>query len=131
MRNKLKYFSITIALLILLTSCSIFTPDNQVFYGGEILNDSKISEIKAEILNNEDNKSEGSSSDSENNTPGSEEQDGAEYSTVYWTSGGSVWHLSEDCGHLKRGKVIISGTVQDAMDAGKEKVCSTCGKKSP
>ena len=130
MRNNLKYFSITIALLSLLTSCSILIPNEQVFDGGEILNDAKMSEIKAEILKGEDDKSNTSQVVDESDASNGSGPDSEETSIVFWTSGGSVWHLFEDCGHLKRGKEILSGTVQDAMDAGKEKVCSTCDKKS-
>ena len=47
--------------------------------------------------------------------------------TVYWTEGGSVWHLSTNCYHLKSAK-IYSGYVQDAINAKKSKLCSYCEK---
>ena len=47
--------------------------------------------------------------------------------TVYWVKGGSVWHLSRDCYHL-RNKDVISGSVEEAQEAGKTKVCSNCSK---
>lgn len=48
--------------------------------------------------------------------------------TVHWTAGGSVYHLDADCRHLRRSKEILHGTMDEATDAGKEKVCSACGK---
>ena len=46
---------------------------------------------------------------------------------VYWTEGGSVWHNTKDCSALARSKNIISGSVHDAVEAGKERVCKKCG----
>ena len=48
---------------------------------------------------------------------------------VFWTESGSVWHSFKDCGHLKNSKEILSGSVDDAIAAGKEKLCTTCQKK--
>ena len=47
--------------------------------------------------------------------------------TVYWTEGGSVWHLSVNCHHLKS-TTIYSGYIKDAIDAKKTKLCSYCEK---
>ena len=47
---------------------------------------------------------------------------------AYWTEGGSVYHTNRDCGHLARAKTVTSGTIEEALDAGKAKVCSTCAK---
>ncbi len=49
--------------------------------------------------------------------------------TVYWTEYGTVWHLFEDCGHLKGSKSILSGSVEKAMEEGKIKLCSSCIKR--
>lgn len=127
-----KHF-VVIGLLILAvfaTSCDIFTPSNEVFKGGEILNAEKMSEIKAEIFGSADETTDSVIETTSNDSSKSENSEVEQPSEVYWTSGGSVWHLYEDCGHLKRGKDIISGTVQEAIDAGKEKVCSSCDKKA-
>ena len=51
-----------------------------------------------------------------------------ENGTVYWTKGGSVWHVSRECYHIKKSNNVESGTVEDAIEAGKEKICSHCGK---
>ena len=47
--------------------------------------------------------------------------------TVYWVKNGEVWHLKESCSSLSRSKNIQSGTVSDAIAAGKERVCKRCG----
>ena len=46
---------------------------------------------------------------------------------VYWVKNGEVWHISVNCSSLSRSKNILSGTVETAMDAGKERGCKRCG----
>lgn len=48
--------------------------------------------------------------------------------TVYWVANGEVWHLTESCPSLSRSKNIKSGSVSEAMAAGKARVCKRCGK---
>lgn len=64
------------------------------------------------------------STESESETLFSDEQS----NIVYWTKSGSVWHVTDQCHHLKKSKNIQSGSVEEAMESGKEKVCSSCGK---
>ncbi len=47
--------------------------------------------------------------------------------TVYWVKSGEVWHTKSTCSSLSRSKSILSGTVQEAMLAGKTRVCKRCG----
>lgn len=49
--------------------------------------------------------------------------------TYYWTAGGSVYHSSPDCYHI-RGKAQASGILQDALDAGKKRLCYDCPKNN-
>lgn len=46
--------------------------------------------------------------------------------TVYWTSGGKSYHFSENCATLSRSNNIKSGTLQDALNAGKKDPCNIC-----
>ncbi|MBR3862893.1 MAG: hypothetical protein IKM42_04485, partial [Clostridia bacterium] len=46
--------------------------------------------------------------------------------TVFWLSGGSVYHTNSDCHHIKGKPNVQSGTVAEATGAGKARVCSTC-----
>ncbi len=43
--------------------------------------------------------------------------------TVYWVSGGSVYHLSKDCPSLSRSSNIQSGTVEES---GRQRACKNC-----
>lgn len=47
--------------------------------------------------------------------------------TVYWVESGKVWHTTDKCSTLSRSKDIMSGTVDAAKAAGKERVCKRCG----
>ena len=46
---------------------------------------------------------------------------------VYWVKGGEVWHVKKTCSSLSRSKTILSGSVDDAIAAGKTRVCKRCG----
>ena len=47
-------------------------------------------------------------------------------SVVYWTEGGTVYHLRDTCSTLKRSKEIFHGSIEDAILAQKERACKTC-----
>ena len=47
---------------------------------------------------------------------------------VCWTDGGSVWHLSTDCGHISDESELHIGSTDDAQTDGKTRVCSVCEK---
>ena len=49
---------------------------------------------------------------------------------VYWLEGGGVWHESRKCPSLSRSDPdkLLSGSEQDAINAGKERVCKNCSK---
>jgi len=47
--------------------------------------------------------------------------------TVYWTPGGRVYHARRDCSTLSRSTTVLSGTVSQAMNAGKPALCKVCG----
>lgn len=46
--------------------------------------------------------------------------------TAYWTDGGGSYHFSSNCTSLKRSKTVRSGTLQQALDAGKTDPCNLC-----
>lgn len=52
---------------------------------------------------------------------------GGDSQTVYWTPGGSVWHVTKACSSLSRSKEIIAGSVASAQAAGKDRACKRCG----
>lgn len=46
--------------------------------------------------------------------------------TSYWTPNGKSYHFSKGCPSLSRSKTIFSGTLSDALDAGKTDPCNNC-----
>ena len=48
---------------------------------------------------------------------------------VYWTQYGKVYHTHEDCGSLNNSDTLYKGTVTDAIDNGRTRICSFCAKK--
>ena len=135
MSKSVKYIVLTFALMLIFCSCA----DKMEFYGGELLDSAKISEIASFVFATETAENVLSEKETENLTE-TKEQD-AEYNedatyidedsekdqTVFWTKSGKVWHLSRDCGYIKNSEVE-SGSLSDAVESKKERVCSSCGK---
>ena len=48
--------------------------------------------------------------------------------TVFWTDSGKVWHIKSECGSLKNAEKINNGSIDKALEAGKERVCKKCSK---
>ena len=48
---------------------------------------------------------------------------------VYWTAHGKRFHTHEDCPALSRTEELTAGTVQEAIDAGRETMCKICEKR--
>lgn len=49
--------------------------------------------------------------------------------TVYWTKHGTVYHTSDECNHLDRSEELVYGTVEQATEAKKVRICKTCAKR--
>ena len=143
MKHLIKIFSLIISfiLLIALCSCSVFTYDNSRFDGGDTLNEELLSKIENDIhgesetgesQTSESQTSESQTSESQTSESQTTEADNEgnkdDSNTVYWTSGGTVWHTRRDCSYLKKSKNILSGTVEEAISEGKNKLCSSCEK---
>ena len=149
-QKRLLVVATLLILIFLFTACE----ENNDFRGGELLDSEKMSEIKSEIIGdlvtsegetdsdinfNDTENDIGSDETFSNNVDGdvTEKTDSAaqngndsqntEKIIVYWTKSGKVWHLSENCRYIKNSEQI-SGTVEEAIEAGKERVCSSCGK---
>lgn len=129
-----RFFCVLAALLTLavaMSSCSYFEAKDR-YKGGQLLDDELLADIREEIfssrLYDEDLiESFGTESDlhlSESDT------DAETADLVYWTDGGSVWHTYSNCGHLKNSNnAVHSGTRDEAREAGKTRLCSSCAKK--
>lgn len=46
--------------------------------------------------------------------------------TAYWVPNGKSYHFRRSCPSLSRSDVVYSGTLQDALDAGKTDPCNNC-----
>ena len=135
--------------------CSEYLPEQETISSGEILTPEYMAEISQKLVEEKNTSSEVSNDDSTLKTEdssvlelddiqteynsvtqaivtsqqieGGETPDETTIDVVYWTEGGSVWHNTKDCSALARSKNIISGSVHDAVRAGKERVCKKCG----
>ena len=49
---------------------------------------------------------------------------------VFWLEGGAVWHVSQYCSTVNKSdpEKVKNGSVQEAIDSGKERPCRICGK---
>ena len=45
---------------------------------------------------------------------------------VYWVDGGQVWHLKTECGYISDGSTVFYGSLENAVQCGKYRVCSSC-----
>ena len=48
---------------------------------------------------------------------------------VYWTKFGTVYHSSQDCGHLNHSDELIMGTVEEAIQANRTRLCKDCAAR--
>lgn len=183
MKRILKFTVVMLLFTMVLCACS----SRSGVYGGEPLDDEKLSEIKSSIFTEKEsdritesavtekdetetervidedsettaegsNEDEGvditealtekESEEEQSETDASDETEGekateskpatehesatesSEIGIVYWTKNGTVWHTRKECGHIKNSEVI-SGTVSEAEEAGKTRLCSSCAK---
>ena len=59
-------------------------------------------------------------------TPPVEEEQPQGSGTVYWTPNGKSYHSTDECVSLKRSRTILSGSISDAIAAGKSDPCNIC-----
>lgn len=45
---------------------------------------------------------------------------------VYWSTFGHVYHTSPDCSHLNQSDELTEGNVEQAIAAGRTRICKTC-----
>ncbi len=128
MKIKTFFLAIILSFAILFSSCSTPQAANNEYYGGEAMNAEILSEIAESIFAESESKENSTSNETthDNETTEKREHDGV----YYWTESGGVYHMWSDCGHLKNSQNIESGSKDDAILDGKEKLCSSCEKKS-
>ena len=115
------YFTVfVLCFLVLAVMCSRSSYSRRVsgFDAGEPLTPEGVESIIAAI-------SEREAAVTEKYTASTDESGEA---LVFWTDSGKVWHISPECSSLRKSTNIKSGNISDAEAAGKERVCSVCGK---
>lgn len=45
---------------------------------------------------------------------------------VFWTAGGEVWHEWQDCYRISKKNPVLTGSIEEAMAANKDRGCSSC-----
>ena len=122
---------VVVCLCFSITSCNFDETKNN-FHGGEILDQDIIESIR-DALSNVETSSEVTEDQSEKSeqTEQTELQSGinGNETVVFWAEGGSVWHTYEDCRYIDD-KDCNSGYVTDAINAGKDRLCSACKKRA-
>ena len=93
-------------LLLVCTACTPLSP----FEKGEVLSAEEVEARRAALL-------------AEQEANAAQPYDG----TCYWLKSGTVYHISLDCTYIKDKENVLSGTVDEALAAGKERCCSRCG----
>lgn len=123
MKNRALIIIFVIVTLLVLGSCSNYLDSPEEFYGGELVDSEMLSSLAESILAEEEltEKVEDETTKEEI----TREHDG----TYYWTKSGKVYHKWSDCGYIKNSKEVFDGTLEDAIEAGKENLCSSCAKK--
>lgn len=48
---------------------------------------------------------------------------------VYWSPFGRVYHTHDDCSHLNKSEQLTYGSVEQAIEAGRTRLCVTCARK--
>ena len=102
------------ALLLLLTGCSGRT-SYEDFYGGTPLDSDSIRSASVWILSETEKKE-------------TVVTDASGIRMYFWTEGGEVYHSTPACSRLASAKTVLSGSVDSAALAGKDRGCSVCCK---
>ncbi|MBR2312269.1 MAG: hypothetical protein IKA46_03160 [Clostridia bacterium] len=112
-------FSVFMVALLLLVMSTASCAGGEPFDAGETLSASDVAALRDSLLGEQ-------SSTPTPEQPSSTGDDAVPSGTVFWLSGGSVYHTNSDCHHIKGKPNVQSGTVAEATGAGKARVCSTC-----
>ena len=99
--------------------CSCAADEPQVEYNGELLSQEDIFALADQFTATE-------TADEETESEETEESKEPADGIVYWTEGGSVFHEWHSCGHLSKKNEIMSGSIEEAIAAGKERGCAFC-----
>lgn len=110
-----RFILIAFAAIILLSGCGKSAPDIQ--YNGTKLSEEELLAMATSFE---------TETEAELEPETVEETDEPQDGVVHWTEGGTVWHEWQTCSHLSRRDPVTTGTVEEAMAAGKTRGCAFC-----
>lgn len=119
MRPILKQTCIFIVLVLLVFLCSCHSSVPVVEYDGRLLSSEEIWEL-GESFRGE------TETETETETEAQEETKEPADGIVHWTAGGEVWHESRSCNRISQRSPMITGSIDEAIAAKKERACSVC-----
>lgn len=103
---------------VLLFACSANAPS--VEYNGNLLSEEEIFALSDRFPRESE-----ADALTESETESAETEEPAD-GVVHFTDGGTVWHERLSCGHLSKKDEIRSGSIEDAIAAGKTRGCYFC-----
>jgi len=106
------YAALLLSAVLLIAGCTSYNGDG--FYAGETVTPEQLESI-AQMIRDEQ-------------TAKYPDITGENGETLYcWIAGGTVYHRSTACYSLSKSTGIVTGTLEEALAAGKERLCSVCG----
>ncbi len=126
--KRVRICFILVLALLFLAGCSEYSRFGGEFYAGETITPGQIAEISAEIAAAKESSVSSSSATAAKTEKSLVPQtDQTGNIIVYWTAGGSVYHIDRSCSSLSNSTAILSGSMKKAEAAGKERACKRCG----
>ena len=126
--NKRAYFLQVVFIILNFAGCADYFYPEREPYAGEVITPEQIYEISESIAESK------AIAESEKNATNTEavtetfvpDTDNNGNVIVYWTENGSVWHINSKCSSLSRSSKIEFGGEEEALTAGKERLCKKC-----
>lgn len=111
-----------LCLLLVLVACAATEP----FDAGTPLTPGEVAALQEQLKG--EKPLEGGTEDNSDKTQGSGEENSniPQNGVVFWLDTGSVYHSSEGCYHIKEKPNVRQGTVAQAAEAGKSRLCAAC-----
>ena len=113
---------LTVCLPLLFVACAATEP----FDAGTPLTPGEVAALQAQLKNEKPH--EGGTQNGGDTTPSGDEENSniPQNGIVFWLDTGSVYHSSEGCYHIKEKQNVRQGTVTEASEAGKSRLCTAC-----
>lgn len=128
-RSTLTILSAFIAVTALIfVSCSDYIYSESGFYAGETVTPQRLAEISQSLAAQQTSVTSEKASAETTAALRFPDTDEDGETIVYFTGSGEVWHYNRDCGSIKNSSNVTSGTIEQAIAAGKSRACGVCSK---